>query len=159
MDTKDLDYDKNKKWYRFLKVIYIFFHIATFWFSFLVGTDYSINTLIKRFIFFFLMILIFEILKRSFYYILFGTIRPKQKSISVRPFNIYFKWILISILTLIIDIVITLGRLVLIGTPAHSIGEEPGIIFVRTMGENIPFIFITIFILKKLIDFIKKRNK
>lgn len=63
----------EKMWYRLLKIVYILsFFVIFFFHAFEVA--YDVEEII---IFLPILIIIYEIIRRSFYYVYFGTIRPK----------------------------------------------------------------------------------
>lgn len=64
----------EKRWYRFIKIIYIFFFIF-----FLVLAIIIIDLTLSNCLVAFLgIVILFELLKRAFYYVYIGTINPKK---------------------------------------------------------------------------------
>ncbi|MCH7759309.1 hypothetical protein IID20_03050 [Patescibacteria group bacterium] len=82
LEDKTTKYLQTKIWYRFFKVIYIFGFIGMlfFWNIVIYSSfgDFFKQTILYFFIGNIVIILIFEIIKRAFYYVILGKIYPKK---------------------------------------------------------------------------------
>ena len=83
MNTKTISYLKEKLWYRFIKIIYIFSFIFCIGSSLIFAVnefddDYIIISLFAFVLFPVLIYVVFEIVRRAFYYVIIGTIQPSD---------------------------------------------------------------------------------
>lgn len=88
MENKTLSHLNSKVWYRFIKVLYVFFFLIIVLIFNLIVLDDGImkwyqNKALTEFIEFLfignlIILLFFEILKGTFYYIVLGKFRPEK---------------------------------------------------------------------------------
>lgn len=84
-NKKTISYLNSKTWYRFLKVIFLFLLLVIIIIVNCVAIDNILSSPSLESIFLFFIggniatLLFFEILRRVFYYIVLGAIRPKKQ--------------------------------------------------------------------------------
>jgi len=66
----------SKGIYRFLKIVYLFTYTLIILFEFTIASDYLLVGFVKMLL---VTALIFELIRRSFYYVITGTITPKKQ--------------------------------------------------------------------------------
>ena len=77
MAEKNLEYLYSKKSNRLAKVVYLFFYSVSLIWMIVLSFESGTSTLEALF-FPFLVVVIFEVIRRSFYYISLGTLSPKS---------------------------------------------------------------------------------
>ncbi|MDP3043335.1 MAG: hypothetical protein Q8N21_02955 [bacterium] len=109
MNTKTISYLREKLWYRLIKVIYIFSFIYCIGASmgFAINefdSNYIVISLFTLILFPILTYIGFEIIRRSFYYIVIGTIQPIDDNylMKLKKYKFLISGILIILLLIIL---------------------------------------------------------